>query len=149
VAHAREVAERKAAASKAPAGRVVLSADTVVHIDDELFEKPRDPAHAVEMLTRLSGRGHAVTTAVCVGRDGAWETLHCTTEVRFRALTLAEIAAYVATGDAADKAGAYGIQGRAGSFVTDVRGDYTNVIGLPLEAALGLLERYGLSTRTR
>lgn len=144
IAHARELAERKAAAATAPHGRVVLAADTVVHRGDAIFEKPVDAADAVAMLQSLSGDTHAVTTGVCVRTEDASHTFHRTTHVRFRVLSTHEIRAYVATGEADDKAGAYGIQGRAGSFVAGLEGDYTNVVGLPLEATLQALARVGL-----
>ena len=144
VTHARELAQRKAVAADAPAGRVVLGADTVVHRGDTIYEKPLDADDAVRMLTTLSGGTHAVTTGVCIRAGEALHTLHRTTMVCFRALTRAEIRAYVATGEADDKAGAYGIQGRAGSFVAALEGDYTNVVGLPLEATLEGLAALGV-----
>jgi septum formation protein len=147
VAHARELAERKALAADAPADRVVLGADTVVHRGDAIYEKPADVAEAVRMLETLAGGSHMVTTGVCVRQGDHLHTLHRTTTVRFRILPRAEIEAYVATGEAADKAGAYGIQGRAGSFVAALDGDYTNVVGLPLEATLEALAAHGILPR--
>ena len=148
VAHARELAARKAQAAQAPPGRVVLGADTVVHRGSEIFEKPTDPDDAVRMLTTLAGAAHKVTTGVCLRRGARVHLLHRTTTVRFRALSPEEIAAYVATGEAADKAGAYGIQGRAGSFVATLEGDYTNVVGLPLEATLEALAAFDILPRS-
>jgi septum formation protein len=144
IAHARELAERKARAAIAPSDRVVLGADTVVHRGDAIYEKPLDRADAVAMLATLSGDVHAVTTGVCVRRGERLVTLHRTTMVRFRVLSTDEIEAYVATGEADDKAGAYGIQGRAGSFVAALEGDYTNVVGLPLEATLEALASFAI-----
>lgn len=144
VSHARELAERKAMAADAPPDRVVLGADTVVHRGDAIYEKPLDVDDAIRMLTTLSGGTHAVTTGVCVRVGGERHTLHQTTRVRFRALDPGEIRRYVATGEADDKAGAYGIQGRAGSFVAGLAGDYTNVVGLPLEATLQALAHVGI-----
>lgn len=144
VDHARELAVRKARAADAPMGRVVLAADTVVHRGDRIFEKPTDAADARAMLALLSGASHEVTTGVCIRRDTTEEVFHQTTHVRFRGLTAAEVHAYVATGEADDKAGAYGIQGRAGSFVATLEGDYTNVVGLPLEATLHALLGFGV-----
>jgi len=144
VSHARELAERKAMAADAPRGRVVLGADTVVHRGDAIYEKPLDADDAVRMLGTLSGGTHAVTTGVCVRVGSELYTLHQTTRVRFRALDPEEIRRYVATGEADDKAGAYGIQGRAGSFVAGLEGDYTNVVGLPLEATLQALAQVGI-----
>lgn len=131
-AKARVVAERFA-------GRSVLAADTTVAIDDRVLGKPVDAAHAAAMLGDLAGREHAVHTAVVL-RAGARETHRVvSTRVRFRPLSAAEIAAYVATGEPFDKAGGYGIQGRGGALVDVVHGSYTNVVGLPLAETLGLL----------
>ena len=142
VRHAAELAERKARA--APADRVVLAADTVVHIGDTIFEKPADADDAFRMLSALSGATHAVTTGVCVRFGERADTFTVTTSIRFRALAASEIRAWIATGEAADKAGAYGIQCRAGGFVADIRGDYTNVVGLPLEPSLNRLAGFGV-----
>ena len=141
--HALGLAQRKAAAAEAPVGRIVLAADTVVHHEGVVFDKPVDRDHAVRLLTGLSGRWHHVTTGVCVVGPEGPRPFEVTTAVRFRTLSQAEVAAYVATGDADDKAGAYGIQGRAGSFVAQLDGDYTNVVGLPLERTLAALRDAG------
>lgn len=141
VAYAERLAVAKAAVG--PADRVVIAADTVVHVDGEVLGKPADRAEAAEHLRHLAGRWHAVTTGCCVRRGDARRVWHTTTQVRFRALTDAEIADYVATGEGDDKAGAYAIQGRGGVLVAEVRGSWTNVMGLPVEAvleALSLLE---------
>ena len=140
--HARRLAEAKAAL--APPDRVVLAADTVVHLVDRIFDKPtcRDEARA--HLLALSGAWHQVTTGVCVARGEDRDVFSVTTEVRFRALGAAEVERYLATGEADDKAGAYGIQGRGGLLVAEVRGSYTNVIGLPLEESLAALARLGV-----
>jgi septum formation protein len=134
VAYAERLAASKAAL--APSDRIVVAADTVVHADGVVFDKPADRREAVANLEALSGRWHGVTTGVCVGRGRDQRVFHTTTRVRFRVLSRAEIEAYVATGEADDKAGAYGIQGRAGAFVAEVQGSWTNVVGLPLEAVL-------------
>lgn len=135
VAWASRLAWEKACAA-GEAEAVVVAADTVVHQGADHFDKPRDRDEARAHLARLSGAWHEVTTAVCVLRGDAANRFVVTTRVRFRALGEAEIADYVASGDADDKAGAYGIQGRAGSFVAELQGDWTNVMGLPLEATL-------------
>lgn len=132
---ARTLARRKAeaVAGQVDPGRLVLGADTVVAVDQDVLGKPRDAAEAAAMLRRLSDRWHVVITAVAlVRRQPAlrWEAEE-RTEVRFRALADGEIAAYVATGEPMDKAGAYGIQGLGGSLVAEVRGSYNNVVGLP------------------
>lgn len=137
--HAEELAVRKAMAADAPPDRLVLGSDTVVHRGDTLYEKPENAADAVRMLTELADGWHEVTSGVCLRRGDRVRSWRVTTRVRFRALEPAEIEAYVATGEADDKAGAYGIQGRAGSFVAQLEGDYTNVVGLPLESTLQAL----------
>ena len=119
---------------------VIIAADTVVEAGGAILGKPADPARAEEMLSSLSGRTHRVWTGVCVARG---EEVLCRaecTEVTFRPLDRREIRAYVAAGESMDKAGAYGIQGRAALFVQGIRGDYFNVMGLPL-CTLGLMLR--------
>jgi septum formation protein len=119
---------------------VVIASDTVVAIDGMILGKPADAAEAAEMLRRLSGRTHRVYSGVAVACRGETVVEHEETAVTFRALTEREIAAYVATGEPLDKAGAYGIQGRGGLFVQGISGDYYNVMGLPL-CRLGLILR--------
>jgi septum formation protein len=120
-------------------GAFVLSADTVVHAGSELFNKPRDPAHAVQMLLALSGRTHRVTTAFAL--NGQAEAV--TSTVRFRELTEGEVRGYVATGEPLDKAGAYGIQGIGGFLVASIEGSYSNIVGLPLAEVIAALNRAG------
>lgn len=138
VAHAEHLARKKA--KTIPNDRLGLAADTVVHLDGRVFDKPRDRAEAAAHLRALSGRWHQVTTGVALQIAGEVESFTTTTEVRFRDLTESDIAQYLATGEADDKAGAYGIQGRAAVFVAEVRGSWTNVVGLPVEAVLPRLE---------
>ncbi len=142
VTHARLLAAAKAAL--APPERVVLAADTVVHQGERIFEKPADRDEAFDHLRALSGGWHAVTTGVCIGQGEDSSVFSVTTEVRFRELSDDEIRRYLDTGEADDKAGAYGIQGRAGSFVGEIRGSWTNVVGLPLEEALFALAAHGV-----
>lgn len=116
-----------------------LGADTVVVLGERVLGKPASAAEARRMLEDLSGREHRVLTGTALF-DGAtchsqWEQ----TVVRFRVLSEAEITSYLDTGEPFDKAGAYGIQGRAGRFVEAVHGSYSNVVGLPLEAVLPML----------
>lgn len=118
----------------------VIGADTVVAFDGEVLGKPRSEAHAREMLTAMSGGVQKVYTGVCIIRDGREYTDAVCTEVIFRHLSADEIDAYVATGDCMDKAGAYGIQGGAGEFVSRIAGDYFNVIGLPMKRLSEMLE---------
>lgn len=132
-----------AAAAEAP-GAVVLGADTVVVLGGEVLNKPRDAADARAMLAALSGRAHTVYTGLCVLRGEALALEAVAAEVLFRSLGADEIAAYVATGEPLDKAGAYGVQGGGGALVREVRGSYTAVVGLPLPAAHRMLTAAGV-----
>ena len=141
--YVRRVARDKARGGWARVGREPwaggVGADTEVVLNEEVSGKPADAADAAAMLRRLSGRTHVVLSAVVV-IDGAGEreTLS-TTQVRFAALSDAEIAAYVATGEAMGKAGAYAIQGRAEAFVEHLAGSYSGVMGLPVHETARLL----------
>ena len=106
--------------------------------------KPRDQVDAYTMLSALSGRTHQVCTGVSVCRGERMETRTETTAVTFRELTQDEIWGYIRTGDPMDKAGAYGVQGRAALFVTGIQGDYFNVMGLPLCLLGRMLEEFGV-----
>jgi septum formation protein len=143
--HAERLAREKAAtvAAMAP-DAVTIGADTIVVVDGDVLGKPRDAAHAADMLRRLSGRSHRVLTAVAAVWRGA--TLSAVEEVgvTFRRLTDREIAAYIATGEPMDKAGAYGIQGYGATVVERVDGDYFAVMGLALNRLVRLLELLGL-----
>ena len=110
----------------------IIGADTIVVVDDEILEKPCDAADARTMLRTLSGRQHEVITGLALLTAAAERCMAVRTTVVFRALTDAEIEAYLATGEPLDKAGAYGIQGHAAHMVSELRGSYTNVVGLPL-----------------
>jgi septum formation protein len=146
-AYVRRLSIEKAAASAASplasTSDVIIAADTTVEANGLILEKPRDDDDAYGMLRRLSGRSHQVHTGVTVSvaRDGARRssTILVTTEVFFVSLTDKMIDWYLATGEANDKAGAYGIQGAAAAFVERVDGSVTNVIGLPLAETLALL----------
>jgi len=122
---------------------IIVAADTVVVLDGRVLGKPRTPEQAIEMLTALSGRAHTVYTGVTVRRGGEAVTEHEATSVRFRPLSRGEIAAYVATGEPMDKAGAYGIQGRGALLVEGISGDYFNVMGLPVCRLAQILARFG------
>ncbi len=127
-----EVAERHP-------GEMVLAADTLVCVDDEILGKPKDEADAARMLHLLSGRAHEVHTGVCLKLPDGRELCGVdTAKVYFMQLTEENIRRYIATGEPMDKAGAYGIQGRAGVFISHIEGSPSNVIGLPL----GLLTRF-------
>jgi septum formation protein len=120
----------------------VIGADTTVVLDGAYLNKPQDAADARRMLRSLSGRTHKVYTGLCLLRGPKALTECVATEVTFDTLTDSVIAAYVATGEPLDKAGAYGIQGKALSFIPSIHGDYFNVVGLPLERLRRLLLPY-------
>ena len=132
---AEEVARvSRAKAEAIPRGDddVVIAADTIVVLENEVLGKPKDEADAVRMLTALSGRDHQVMTGVTVLRGNTSLTHTEITDIHFRPLSQKEIAAYVATGEPMDKAGSYGIQGGAALFAEKMHGDYYNVMGLPV-----------------
>lgn len=141
---ARRLAVAKAAASVTEPGELVVAADTLVALDDEILGKPVDPADAFRMLMRLQGRRHEVFTGLAVSLDGRIEAGEAITSVWFRSLDAAECAEYVATGEPLDKAGAYGIQGLGAALVQRIEGEYFNVMGLPVQLLLSLLDRFGL-----
>jgi septum formation protein len=118
----------------------VLAADTIVIVDDQILGQPRDEADARRMLLTLAGRRHDVTTAYRVSFGGRTLDRAVTTTVSFRSLQPAEVDAYLASGEWKGKAGGYAVQGRAGAFVTELRGSHTNVIGLPLAEVLADLQ---------
>ena len=145
-AHALRLAREKAEAIASP-GAVTIGSDTIVILDGEILGKPADAEEAARILRRLSGRVHTVITAVAVHwRDELIADAEEVT-VTFRVLSEAEIAAYIATGEPMDKAGAYGIQGYGATIVDRVDGDYFAVMGLPLNRLTRLLESLGLEYR--
>jgi len=124
--------------------RPLLAADTIVALDDDIIGKPRSPLQAEEILRRLSGRRHQVFTAVALVYDGRTESrLSCST-VEFRELDAREIARYVATREPLDKAGAYGLQGRAAVFARAITGSPSGIVGLPLFETALLLREFGI-----
>ena len=131
-------------AADADEDAVVIAADTVVCLDDEILGKPADEQDAGRMLRALSGRDHRVFTGVTVARGGRVLSDYEETAVHFRPLSEREIEAYIATGEPMDKAGAYGIQGRAALFVRAIEGDYFNVVGLPLCKLGQMLKELGV-----
>jgi len=139
--YARRSAEGKAASvSREAPEALVLGADTVVAIGDEVLGKPADAADARQMLGRLSGRSHWVHTGIAAGSGGrVLRSEVVSTEVWFRPLSSEEIAVYVETGEPLDKAGAYGIQGRGALLVERISGCYSAVVGLPLSRTQELL----------
>jgi septum formation protein len=148
VDYVRRVAREKAGAGLlkvvAVPGVIVLGADTEVVLDDEVFGKPRDAADAAAMLRRLSGRTHDVVSAVSLVSASREEQAVSISQVTFVAMSDADIAGYVATGEPMGKAGAYGIQGRAQAFIAHLCGSYSAVMGLPLFETAGLLARFGI-----
>lgn len=137
-------AKLDAALALAPAGKLVLCADTIVVAPDgSVLGKPADAADAERMLGALTGAAHAVITGVALQDtdSGRRCVFHERTEVVFRALDPGAIARYAASGHPLDKAGAYGIQGLAGAFVSEVRGCYSNVVGLPLARLSAVLKQ--------
>ena len=129
-----ELARQKAleVSAEAETDDVVVAADTVVAIDGKVLGKPHDKVHAAQMLSALSGREHTVYTGVAVKRGETLLVEHEATQVRFRPLTEREIDLYIQTGEPMDKAGSYGIQGYGALLVEGIRGDYFNVVGLPI-----------------
>lgn len=128
-----------------PADAVVLGADTAVVLDGRILGKPADFADSRDMLLSLSGRSHQVMTAVAVVAAGREISKVVTSEVSFRALSEAEIAAYWASGEPCDKAGSYGIQGLAAVFVSRLEGSYSAVVGLPLCETAEMLGQFGIA----
>lgn len=112
----------------------VIGSDTVVIIDDKILGKPADEADAARMLKMLSGRTHRVITGVSLARGERSDSFSCVTRVTFYPLSDEEIRGYIATGEPADKAGAYGIQGYGSVLVRGIEGDFFNVMGLPVAA---------------
>lgn len=125
-------------------GLIVVGADTEVILGDDAFGKPGNRADGIAMLQRLSGISHQVMTGVAVFNGETLHTALSVTDVRFRRIDPVEAAAYWETGEPADKAGGYGIQGRGGVFVESIRGSYSGVMGLPVFETAALLEKVGI-----
>lgn len=142
----RRLSAEKAAAVAKRAGSdaLVIAADTVVSMDGSVLGKPEDELDAFKMLSALSGVRHQVYTGVTVLRGEQKETAHEVTDVTFRELSVTEIERYLKTGEYADKAGGYGIQGYGALLVEGISGDYFNVVGLPICRLGRMLERFGV-----
>jgi septum formation protein len=139
----RATAKALAVASGRP-DALVIGADQVVHLDGQLFGKPRDDAHWREMLGALVGKTHSLTTGVALVGEGINEAFHVTTTVTFRAdLTDDELRAYVASGEARSCAGGYMVERRGAWLVARIDGDWNNVIGLPIGAVIARLRAAG------
>lgn len=125
--------------------RCILAADTTVVIDGSILGKPESLADGRRILTGLSGRTHLVMSAVCLSFENTSSTLLVETRVEFVPLTSDVIDAYLATDEPWDKAGAYGIQGLGGVFVSSLHGSYSNVVGLPMAETWRLLSEQGIA----
>jgi septum formation protein len=130
-------------ARRAIIARPVLAADTTLDLDGEIIGKPRDEADAIEILTRLSGRSHRVLTSLAMAQGERVEQRLSVSTVRFRAVGADEIKRYVQSGEPMDKAGAYGIQGRAALFIEEIHGSHSGIVGLPLCETALLLREFG------
>lgn len=144
VSYVRRLAQAKAeTVAKNIASGLVLGADTVVLVDEEILGQPSDVEDARRMLKLLSGRWHEVLTGVALLRAGENRLVvgHEKTRVRFAEMSPAEIDWYVATGEPMDKAGAYAVQGRAALFIEEIQGDYFNIVGLPVRLVYELARK--------
>ncbi len=143
---ARTAEEKALAVSVRFPKEIVLGADTVVECEERILEKPADAQEARAMLQTLSGRTHTVVTAFAIARAGViLDSSSVSSRVTFRELSASEIDEYILSGEPFDKAGAYGIQGRGGGFISLVEGSRDNVMGLPVREVIAALERYGVS----
>lgn len=143
VAHiSREKAD--AAAALCTPEEIVITADTMVFLDDQRLGKPADEADALRMLTSLQGRRHTVCTGVTVRQGDCRLTEAESTDVYFRPASREELLAYIKTGEPMDKAGAYGVQGKGALLVERLDGDFFNVMGLPLLRLSRMLARFGV-----
>jgi septum formation protein len=126
---------------------VVLGADTLVGLGDEVLGKPADLKEAAQILRRLSGRAHEVWTAVCLyhSASGKWQSFHVVSRVEFRELTDRAIQNYFKKVNPLDKAGAYAAQGHGKEIIRRIEGSYSNVVGLPMEETLPALAAFGIA----
>ena len=143
-AQARRRAVGKVSSTAGDADDMILAADTLVVLGEEVLGKPADEADALRMLMKLQGRRHEVHTGLALRLGERVESGVAVTRVWFRSLDAAECEEYVATSEPLDKAGAYGIQGLGAVLVQRIEGEYFNVMGLPVQLLLSLLERFGL-----
>lgn len=130
------------AARQSERGLPILAADTTVALGDDILGKPADAAEALSMLLRLGGSTHVVHTAVAMVKDGKMRCLVNTTKVEMMKVPESVLHAYIASGEPMDKAGAYGIQGRASAWVVRIEGSYSGVMGLPLYETSQLLDAW-------
>ena len=139
------ISREKADAVPCTADEIVITADTMVFLDEARLGKPSDEADALRMLTALQGRHHTVCTGVTVRQGDRSLTESETTEVYFRPATEAELRAYIATGEPMDKAGSYGVQGKGALLVEKLNGDFFNVMGLPVLRLSRMLAQFGVN----
>ena len=139
------ISRQKSGAVDAAAEDIVITADTMVFLDDQRLGKPRDEADALRMLTALQGRAHTVCTGVTVRQGQRALTRAQTTHVWFRPATESELKAYIRSGEPMDKAGAYGVQGQGALLVERIDGDFFNVMGLPVVLLSRMLAEFGIS----
>ncbi len=125
---------------------IIIAADTIISLYDQVFGKPHTNSEAIKMLNILNGRAHDVITAFTIIDTGERQSVSrsVVTKVYFRKMTMMEIDAYVRTGEPLDKAGAYAIQGLGASIVKKIEGDYNNVVGLPVDALMSALRKFGV-----
>ncbi len=142
----RYIAEKKssAAAALCAPDDLIITADTMVFLENDRLGKPRDETDALRMLRELAGNRHTVCTGVSVRRGEQHELFAVSTDVYFRPCSDDELHAYIQTGEPMDKAGAYGVQSRGALFVERIDGDFYNVMGLPIERLGQTLTRFGV-----
>ena len=138
------ISREKSQAVPSEEDEIVITADTMVFLDDQRLGKPVDEADALRMLTALQGRRHTVCTGITVRRGGEILTESASTDVYFRPAAEAELRGYIRTGEPMDKAGAYGVQGLGALLVERLDGDFFNVMGLPVLRLSRMLERFGV-----
>ena len=138
------ISREKSLAVPSDPDEIVITADTMVFLDDERLGKPRDTAHALAMLTDLQGRRHTVCTGVTVRQGRKVLTRSQSTQVWFRPASREELLAYIAGGEPMDKAGAYGVQGQGALLVDRIEGDFFNVMGLPVALLEQMLHAFGV-----
>ena len=140
----RMAREKALAGAALQPGEWVLGADTAGVMGEQLLVKPADREHAIKMLSSMSGGAHFIISAVALAKDEQCRVRVSKTEVRFSPLNSAQIERYVASGEADDKAGAYGIQGKAAVFIREIKGSYSGVVGLPLFETSELMTQAGI-----
>ena len=139
------LAKSRAAKELCPEDAIIITADTMVFLDDKRLGKPADEADALAMLTALAGRHHTVCTGVTVRQGDRVQTCAQSTDVYFRPASREELLAYIRTGEPMDKAGSYGVQGKGALLVERIDGDFFNVMGLPVLLLSRMLADFGVT----